>query len=88
MFDSVQTTLDLADKLYFYLFKEGAHEYCDRTLTGPCDRHINFADTEVFKLFRGRVFDRRGYLGSNASESKLSSDPKRQCLAVLERFSI
>ena len=57
--------------IYFSLnLKEDQHEYefeCrGRTLTGACDRDINFAGTEVFKLFRGCVFDRRGYLGANA----------------------
>jgi hypothetical protein len=42
------------------------YEYRDRTSTGTCDRDINFAGTEVFKLFCGRVFDCRGYLGANA----------------------
>lgn len=65
MFDTVQTKLDLADKLFFHLLKEDSHEYRDRTFTGTCDGNINFAGPEVFKLFRGRVFDSRGYLGAS-----------------------
>jgi len=42
-------------------------EYRSRTVTGTGGGDINFAGTEVFKLFRGRVFNRRGYFGANAS---------------------
>ena len=38
----------------------------DRTHPGNCDRYINFAGTEVFKLFCGRISDRRGHPGVNA----------------------
>ena len=38
-----------------------------KILTGTGDRHINFADAEIFELFRSRVFDCRGYLRINAS---------------------
>jgi hypothetical protein len=70
MFDTVQTKYDLNDRLFLHNLKEDhyeyEYEYRSRTLTGTCDRDINFAGTEVFKLFRGRVFDRRGHLGANA----------------------
>jgi hypothetical protein len=59
---------DLAAKLFSLCFKEKyhEHEYSDRTHTGNCDRGINFVGTEVFKLFRSSVFDRRGHLGADA----------------------
>lgn len=67
---TVQTASDLVANLFSINLKEDYHEYefecCGRTLTGACDRDINFAGTEVFKLFRGCVFDRCGYLGANA----------------------
>jgi hypothetical protein len=70
MYVTVQTASDLAPNLFLLNLKEDQHEYefeCrGRTLTGACDRDINFAGTEVFKLFRGCVFDRRGHLGANA----------------------
>lgn len=64
MFDTVQTKLGLADRLFFHLLKEDSHEYRNRTLTGTCDGNIDFAGSEVFKLFRGCVFDSRGYFGA------------------------
>jgi hypothetical protein len=50
------------------IFKENSHEYeyRDRTYTGYCNGNIDFVDAEVFKLFRGGVFDRCGYFGANA----------------------
>ena len=69
---TVQTASDLAAILFSLNLKEDHHEHefefeCrGRTLTGACDRDINFAGTQVFKLFRGCVFDRRGHLGANA----------------------
>jgi hypothetical protein len=72
MYVTVQTASDLAANLFSFNLKEDHYEYefefecrC-RTLTGACDRDINFAGTEVFKLFRGCVFDRRWHLGANA----------------------
>jgi len=67
--DTVQITPDLAAKLFSPNVEENHHEYeyRDRTHSGNCDRYFNIAGTEVFKLFRGRVFDRRGHLGANAS---------------------
>jgi hypothetical protein len=67
---TVQTVFGLAANLFSLNLKEDHHEYefecrC-RTLAGACDRDINFAGAEVFKLFRGRVFDRCGHLGANA----------------------
>jgi hypothetical protein len=38
-----------------------------RATTCPLDRHINPACAQVFKLFRGRVFDCRWYPGAGAS---------------------
>jgi hypothetical protein len=71
MYVTVQTVFGLAANLFSLNLKEvHEHEYefecrC-RTFAGACDRDINFAGAEVFKLFRGRVFDRRGHLGANA----------------------
>lgn len=58
----------VSNETLFTFFKASHHEYeyRDRTHTGNCNRYINFADSEVFKLFCGRIFDRRGYLGVNA----------------------
>jgi len=68
MFDSVQTLFDHADKLSKVFFRlRQPYEYRDRVPTGTSDRDIDFVGTEVFKLFRGRVYDRRGYLGDDAS---------------------
>lgn len=70
MFDTVQTKSNLAATLFPAVFKEDPHNYeyeCrDRTLAGACNRNINIAGAEVFKLFCGYLFDRRGYFGANA----------------------
>jgi hypothetical protein len=61
----------------------GPHEYqfnqcCHRATTCPLDRHINPACAQVFKLFRGRVFDCRWYPGAGASiaEQGTNSTPR------------
>ena len=60
------TTFSLAVKL-FYLLKEVHHErYRCRALIGAGDGNINPAGSPVFKLFRSRVFDRRGRFGLDA----------------------
>jgi hypothetical protein len=70
MCDKVQTASDFAANLFTLNLKEDHHEseyeYRGRTLTGAGNRDINFVGTKVFKLFRGCIFDRRGYLGANA----------------------
>ena len=76
---------------FFTNFKEIYHEYeySDRTHTGNCDRGINFVGTEVFKLFRGCIFDRRRYLGVDAPHyHHVREETKTQGHAVLEWFSV
>ena len=69
---TVQTASELAVNLFPLNLKEDHHEHefefeCrGRTLTGACNRDINFAGTEVLKLFCGCIFDRRWHLGVNA----------------------
>ena len=75
MFDTVQTKYDLNDRLFLPTLKEDhyeyEYEYRSRTLTGTCDRDINFAGTEVFKLFCSCISDHSGYFGANAPSPHL-----------------
>jgi hypothetical protein len=76
MFDTVQTEYDLNDTLSLPTLRSThckcEYEYCSRTLTGTCDRDIDFAGTEVFKLFCSCISDRSRYFGSNAPSHRLS----------------
>jgi len=64
--DSVQTVFDLGDKLWFHQFKGESHEFSNRTHIGLGNRHPDFAGTQILKLFRGCVFDYRGYFGTRS----------------------
>ena len=58
---------------------EASHEFqfnqCpNRASTRPLDRHFGVACAQVFKLFRGRVFDCRRYPGADASIAEVESN--------------
>lgn len=76
IFDIDRPAPTVTAKLYFYLLKEVCHEYRDLALTGPGHRNLDFAGAQVFKLFRGRVFDPRGYRGTHAPKSYVRRYPK------------
>ena len=61
------------------MLKEVHHElYRCRTLVGAGDGNINPAGALIFKLFRSRIFDRRGCLGVDASRDYVREQSKRQ----------
>ena len=89
---TVQTASDRAVNLLSLNLKEDHHEYkfecrC-RTLTGACGTDIDFDGTEIFKLFRGCVSDRRGYLGTDAPWHHLKGGLNDQGPAVMEWFFV
>ncbi len=66
MFDTVQTKQELAGKLSLNCFNtKGEQHVCfDRTFACASNMDIDINSAEVFKLFRGRLFDRQGYPGA------------------------
>ena len=71
MYDTEQTAFKPAARIRLTYLEENLDEFHYQfciawTLTCTCDGNINIADTKILKLFRGGLFDRRGYFGANA----------------------
>jgi hypothetical protein len=71
---TAQTKFKLTVKLFASCFftEGGLYEYRHRTLIGIGLRHFNFADAQVFELFRRRVFDRSRHFRVDAPSVDMS----------------